>query len=138
MHQLCAVATQNQRTFHNRLFLSLRSYLLPRNAHLYQAPEATVPNFRLLYVRATSTLSSSLLPPLGVNAMGLLLRSSRPGTHRADGKGAGNRHRPRGKREEGEMSQRTRRNRYGGKAKEEMVSSEEPRAEQETAYSHRG
>lgn len=34
------------------------------------------------------------------------------------------------------MSQRTRRDRYGGKAKEETGSSEKPRAEQETAYTY--
>lgn len=44
--------------------------------------------------------------------------------------------RTRGKREVGEMSQRTRRDRYGGKAKEETGSSEKPRAEQETAYTY--
>lgn len=58
---------------------------------------ATVPNFRLLYVHATSTLSSSLLSPLGINVMGLLLGSMCLAP-RADGKDADNRHRPRGKR----------------------------------------
>lgn len=96
---------------------------------------ATVPNFRFVYVHATSTLSSSLLSPLGINVMGLLLGSMCLAPTGQMGK-MQIIDTDQGVREEGELSQRTRRDRYSGKTKEEMVSSEEPRAEQETAYSH--
>lgn len=56
-------------------FLLLLQLFITKKCSLLLGSRAVVPDFKHLYVHATSTFSSSILPPLGINTMSLLLRS---------------------------------------------------------------
>lgn len=64
--------TKTIERFHIRTATQL---FIDKKCSVIRLQTAIVPDFRHLYVHATSTLSSSLLPTLGINMMSLMLRS---------------------------------------------------------------